>query len=87
MEEYPVRVVGRLLSADLDGEGTVHIILGKDDPNWAATAVRMLRLYTGRVVVVGVRPWLRKRSTHPCENTLGGKTRRHHVSEKLPIRS
>ena len=60
MESYAVRVVGRLLSADLDGEGRIHIVVGKDDPEWTATAVKMLRLYSGKLIVLGVRAWLPK---------------------------
>ena len=72
------RIVGKLLSADIDGEGNLHIILRGSDKFWVETSARYLRQLNGEVLKFDVRRW---RSGNKR------KKMRDRVDEKIPAQS
>jgi len=51
------RIIGKVLDADLDGEGNLHISLKNSNAFWAETAASKLRFLKGRVIKLDVKEW------------------------------
>lgn len=50
-------VIGKVLAADLDAEGNLHVTLKNSNIFWAETAVKRLRQLEGRVVKLDINEW------------------------------
>lgn len=51
------RIIGKMLYADLDAEGNLHVTLKNSNAFWAETAVKNLRKLKGRVLKLDVKEW------------------------------
>ena len=51
------RIIGKILDADLDAEGNLHVTLKNSNAFWAETAVKNLRKLKGRVLKLDVKEW------------------------------
>lgn len=51
------RIIGKIISADLDADGNLHIILKNSNQFWAETATNQLRKSKGLVLKFDVREW------------------------------
>jgi len=51
------RIVGKLLSADLDAEGNLHIVLKGSSRIWVEASARYLRQLNGKILKFDVRRW------------------------------
>jgi hypothetical protein len=56
-ENKEFRIIGKILSADLDAEGNLHITLKNSNSFWANTAANRLRQLQGRVIKVDIKEW------------------------------
>ena len=50
-------VIGKVLAADLDAEGNLHILLKNSNSFWAETAAKRLRQLEGRVIKLDIKEW------------------------------
>jgi len=57
MTDNIFRIIGKVIDADLDAEGQVHLTLKNSNMFWAETAVRRLRQLKGRVLKLDVAEW------------------------------
>lgn len=55
MNEF--RIIGKILEADLDADGQLHLTLKNSNSFWAETAVRRLRQLKGQVLKLDVNEW------------------------------
>ena len=51
------RIIGKILEADLDAEGNLHVMLKNSNAFWAETAANKLRQLRGRVLKIDVKEW------------------------------
>lgn len=51
------RIIGKILEADLDADGRLHLTLKNSNAFWAETAVRCLRQLKGQVLKLDVNVW------------------------------
>jgi hypothetical protein len=51
------RIIGKVLAADLDAEGNLHVALRNSNAFWAETAANRLRQLKGRVLKLDVNEW------------------------------
>ena len=56
-EKNEFRIIGKILDADLDAEGNLHVTLKNSNVFWAETAVKNLRQLKGRVLKFDVKEW------------------------------
>ena len=63
MPDKEFRIIGKVISADLDAEGNLHITLKNSNQFWAETATNQLRQLKGRVVKIDVTEWATKQLT------------------------
>ncbi len=54
------RIIGKVLAADLDAEGNLHITLKNSNAFWAETATNRLRQLKGQVLKLDVKEWKSK---------------------------
>ena len=50
-------VIGKVLSADLDAAGNLHIILRNSDQFWAQIATKHLRQLQGQIIKAEIKTW------------------------------
>jgi hypothetical protein len=54
-EEY--LIIGKVLSADLDAHGNLHIILKNSNQYWAQTATKHLRQLQSQIIKAEIKTW------------------------------
>lgn len=59
-DTYGFRIIGKVLAADLDAEGNLHVALKNSNAFWAETAANRLRQLKGRVLKLDVNEWAPK---------------------------
>ena len=59
------RIIGKIIDADLDAEGNLHITLKNSNTFWAETAVKNLRKLKGRVLKLDIKEWEPKQPGRP----------------------
>ncbi|MDR0493224.1 MAG: hypothetical protein LBH74_06280 [Nitrososphaerota archaeon] len=57
MPDREFLIIGKVISADLDAEGNLHLTLKNSNRFWAETAVRQLRQLKGQVLEAEVKAW------------------------------
>ncbi|MCL2360101.1 hypothetical protein [Candidatus Bathycorpusculum sp.] len=57
MPDREFLIIGKVISADLDAEGNLHLTLKNSNRFWAETAVRQLRQLKGQVLEAEVKTW------------------------------
>jgi hypothetical protein len=57
MDNSEFRIIGKIIDADLDAEGNLHVTLKNSNRFWAETAVKNLRRVRGRVLKIDAKEW------------------------------
>jgi len=56
-------IIGKILSADIDGEGSLHIILKNSNAYWAEYATKHLRGLTNQIIKADIKKWQQTTTT------------------------
>jgi hypothetical protein len=57
MSDSEFLVIGKVLSADLDADGTLHITLKNSNQFWAEIATKRLRQLQGQIIKAEIKTW------------------------------
>jgi hypothetical protein len=60
LERNNFRVIGKVIDANLDGEGNLNLTLRNSNEFWAETAVKRLRELKGQVLKFDIAEWTQK---------------------------
>ncbi|MFA5571997.1 MAG: hypothetical protein GX799_05340 [Crenarchaeota archaeon] len=67
-ENSDFRIIGKVISADLNAEGNLHITLKNSNQFWAETATRRLHQLKGKVIKTEINEWKLNQSTERAAN-------------------
>jgi hypothetical protein len=57
MSDVRFRIIGKVIAADLDGEGNLHLILRHSNQYWSEYAAKHLRELTNQIIEAEIRKW------------------------------
>jgi hypothetical protein len=63
MSDTGFLVIGKVLSADLDSEGNLHITLRNSNQFWAEIAAKHMRQLKGQIITVDIKAWQPSQTT------------------------
>jgi len=57
MSDVKFKIIGKVIAADLDAEGNIHITLKNSNQYWAEYATKHLRNFTGHIIEADIKKW------------------------------
>jgi len=57
VSDVKFRIIGKVIAANLDAEGNLHLILRNSNQYWSEHATKQLRAFTNKTIETEVKKW------------------------------